>query len=106
MELARASKTEKHGGELPLGRPLHFEEAFEATCQQSLLKKERRAKNCLIEVDSVWQNHPKLKSTQYLMVGESVIDGWADLDGSGHPEPRLQLANHHNKSTSQTIQLK
>ena len=63
MELARTSKTEKNEADRQHCRPLQMMESFEVECQQALMKKERRAKNNLMELDTGWQYHPTDKST-------------------------------------------
>jgi|JI6StandDraft_1071083.scaffolds.fasta_scaffold03390_3 hypothetical protein len=78
---------------------------FELDGQQALLKKERRAKNSLLELDTVWHYHPTDKSTLHVNVGQSTINGWADLDDEDRKEPKPET-NPHNKSVSQTVQLK
>lgn len=81
MELARASRTEKPEEELKRAcKPLSIIGAFSVECQQALLKKERRAKNSLMELDSVWRCNPIGKSKQRFHAEESTINGWADLD--------------------------
>lgn len=78
---------------------------FQQECQQALLRKERRARNCLLELDQHWNHSDCNKRNSEIHSGDSTINGWVDLD-SEQTSTHKQSQDPQHKSTSQTIHLR